>query len=71
MLKSNEANSIIKKHKAARQVWFAPQMIIDIAAVVLCAMENKEVQKKLYREYGISNFALADIAEKLNKEVNK
>jgi hypothetical protein len=75
MLKSNEANNIIKKHGAARRVWFSPQMLIDLATLVSIVLEDAHRSNKfryiLEKEYGITIERLADIADKMRKEVDR
>jgi hypothetical protein len=57
--------------KRSLQVWFTPQTLLDLAALVSLALEDKAFRKKLDKEYGISLNQLAEIADKMRKEVER
>jgi hypothetical protein len=56
--------------RRARSVWFSPQDLIDIAQILVEAFEYKEIRRRLERQ-GISLERLAELADKMNKEVSK
>lgn len=57
--------------RRALQVWFRPQDLLDLAAVVSVALESRAFRQQLQRDFGVSVTQLAELAEKMNKEVQR
>lgn len=57
--------------KRSLQVWFRPQDLLDLAAVVSVALENPTYRRILDRDHGISLNQLAELADKMRKEVER
>jgi hypothetical protein len=60
-----------KPLRRALQVWFSPQDLLDLAAIVSVALESPTIQRKLKKEYGISEGQLAELGVKMTKEVER
>lgn len=57
--------------KRSLQVWFSPSQILDLAAVVLAAAEDKPFRTRLLKSDVISEDSLNELILKLNKEVER
>lgn len=55
--------------KRSLQVWFSPQQLIDLAAVVVLASESMSVED--FKEIGITPDTLGELGLKLNKEIER
>ncbi len=75
--KTNKIEETLAQNKSGKplrralQVWFTPQQLLDLAAVLTVATASPACQRILKRDFAISIENLAELGLKMTKEIER